>query len=216
MGGPNTTEQYAKLYDEAYKDVFSQEAFFDIMLNGLREHMDRLDHVCSKIRELAPESILDMPCGWGWFGGLVRWQRGYSPKTVVGVDVSDTIVDFCMKRMRYDHVLKYDLTTPLDLGRKFDLVLCMEMLEHVHDPKTVIANALRHAGKHVLFSTPVEDGDVDGEVHVRHVENLVSFIGEHYPQDTAFYIEDAWFLESKHGEKPHWKGWNFALLGRKA
>lgn len=210
---PSTSSEYARVYDKDFQPTSND--FFDVMLNGFREHVDRIHFVMELIHKLEPASILDMPCGWGIFGGLSRWTRGYAPDIVWGVDMSQQALEFAAARMQYDRTIRWDLTTPMRLPRQFELVLCMELLEHVHDVVPVVHNACEHSSKRIIFSTPVESGEVDGTFHVRHITDLPELILPIIRERGDFYIERSTFQPGTFCEKPHWVGWNFCILRRK-
>jgi len=195
----------AETYDAPMREWVHGD-FVSRFYNSFREHADRFHFVMSLVRELKPASVLDLGCSYGAFGALVRWGHGYAPQRITGVDFSSESLAFALRYSGYDTVITADLQTRQDFP-KADLVLCMEVLEHVQDPWTVAVNAAQASTKWVLFSTPVEE-EFDGLFHVRHVspENLLAWASA-----AGLYPVRAQFLESEFCEKPHWKGWNFLL-----
>ncbi len=95
-------------------------------------------------------TVLDVGCGVGaWLAAFA--DRGVS---VTGVDQGDIpdamlMIDSC-------HVIRRDLSLPLDLGRKFDLVISLEVAEHL--PAVVgdvfVDSLVRH-GDMILFSAAI-------------------------------------------------------------
>jgi cyclopropane fatty-acyl-phospholipid synthase-like methyltransferase len=92
------------------------------------------------MEQLAPHSALDLGCGWG------EWLDALGIEDVVGVDIAS----------EREGVIQHDLTTPLDLGRFFDLVISLETEEHLPEEAadTYVASIARH-GNTVLFSAAV-------------------------------------------------------------
>lgn len=101
-----------------------------------------------------PRHSLDLGCGLGHFVAFFRSH---------GIDawgVEATAMGQQFKAPGYQ--LQHDLSTPFDLGQTYDLVLCLEVIEHVAaalEP-IVFANIARHTGKYLLFSggTPGQGG----------------------------------------------------------
>ena len=81
-------------------------------------------------------SLLDVGCGGGIFGEAVK--RGLPGCQVTGVTYSEAEAVECRKRL--DSVAVADLNTfdPDTLGR-FDCIVCSHVLEHLHDPRVVLA-----------------------------------------------------------------------------
>ncbi|HET8538439.1 MAG TPA: methyltransferase domain-containing protein [Anaeromyxobacter sp.] len=105
----------------------------------------------------SPRSVLDVGCGRGVW--LEAWRRR-GVEIAVGVD--GAYVDPATLRIPRDAFVAADLSRPLDLGRRFDLVECLEVAEHL-DPSaadTLVASLVRH-GDVVLFSaaTPGQGGE---------------------------------------------------------
>ena len=86
---------------------------------------------------LAPKSVLDLSCGiGGYLAALQRW----GVEEICGVDGFE-------KSLRLhcpDVYRQHNLEEPLDLGRRFDLVMSMEVVEHLDasDPAASKANVV--------------------------------------------------------------------------
>jgi SAM-dependent methyltransferase len=103
-------------------------------------------------------SALDLGCGSGtWLGAL----NDLGVSDVFGVDArqisSNILFDRELSKVQ-------DLGQPLDLGRKFDLVICLEVAEHIDGGDSGAAELMRTISRHsdlVLFSaaTPGQPGD---------------------------------------------------------
>jgi SAM-dependent methyltransferase len=103
------------------------------------------------------ESVLDVGCGRGVW--LAAWKR-LGKRDVVGVD--GDYVDTNKLHVDKAEFQPRDISLPFDLGRKFGLVECLEVAEHVPESRaeTLIDNLTRH-GELVLFSaaTPGQGGE---------------------------------------------------------
>jgi SAM-dependent methyltransferase len=99
-------------------------------------------------RDRTPASLLDVGCGRGtWIRAAM--DRGLTD--VYGVDGVDIPRDQLF--FPYERFRKLNLTSVWDLRRKFDVVLCLEVAEHI-DPshsELFIRNLLNH-GDTVFFS----------------------------------------------------------------
>jgi SAM-dependent methyltransferase len=95
----------------------------------------------------APESVLDIGCGLGAYLALFQEQ---GTATVRGIDgFSDTDAVLCPRAYS-----QHDLRSPLDLGRTFDVVLCVEVIEHLEaeHETTLLDTIRRHARTRIMFS----------------------------------------------------------------
>jgi SAM-dependent methyltransferase len=88
-----------------------------------------------------PRSMLDVGCGQG------EWLEAFSLPDMLGVDIAAP---------EGESFLRHDLTVPLDLGRTFDLVVSLEVGEHLpgEAADTLVASIVRHAGT-IMFSAAV-------------------------------------------------------------
>ncbi len=103
------------------------------------------------LSHVRPDSALDVGCGRGFFlaalekAGVCDFQ---------GIDGPWLAADLlCVKS---DRVRLSDLEVPLDVGRRFDLVVSMEVAEHLPQERadSFVADLVRH-GDMILFSAAV-------------------------------------------------------------
>lgn len=100
---------------------------------------------------LRPRSVVDIGCGVG------AWLAAFAASGVndlIGVD--GAYVDRTRLLIPSDVFRAADLAEPLDLGRKFDLVVSLEVAEHLSAERvsTFVDNLSRH-GDLLLFSAAV-------------------------------------------------------------
>lgn len=100
---------------------------------------------------LAVTSVLDVGCGWGtWMS--VFLNRGV--RDVQGID--GDYIDKSKLQVAEEHFHAHDLRQPFSLGRKFDLVISLEVAEHL--PKeyaeTFVSSLCEHSDK-IIFSAAI-------------------------------------------------------------
>ncbi|HYY21199.1 MAG TPA: class I SAM-dependent methyltransferase [Thermoleophilaceae bacterium] len=104
----------------------------------------------------APESVLDVGCGEGVL--TEQWATRLGERRVVGVDLDDPKLRAEWERRRRPN-LEFRpsdaATLPFPDG-DFDMACAIEVLEHVPDPETTLAELSRVARRHLLVSVPRE------------------------------------------------------------
>lgn len=126
---------------------------------------------------LKPQSILDVGCGTG------TWLSVFSDSGIsdyMGIDRADYSADSF--HIDPAHYSKRDLEKPLCLNRKFDLVLCLEVAEHLDERfEDVLVSSLTTHGDMVLFSAAIPGQEGDGHVNEKWLSYWVSkFAGYHF------------------------------------
>jgi 2-polyprenyl-6-hydroxyphenyl methylase/3-demethylubiquinone-9 3-methyltransferase len=105
---------------------------------------------------LAGKTVLDVGCG----GGILSESMAGQNANVTGIDLSDKALQVAKlhllesgKQVNYRKIAVEDLAA--EQPGHYDIVTCMEMLEHVPDPQSVIAACAKlvKPGGWVFFST---------------------------------------------------------------
>ena len=113
------------------------------------------------IERFRPASVLDVGCGIGAYVTLFA-QHGAQARGVDGLPPSATALTAAEYR-------QHDLVAPLHLGGRFDLVLCLEVAEHLaaSHSATLLDSILRHASTTVVFSAAEPGQPGNGHVNCR-------------------------------------------------
>ena len=120
--------------------------FFDYVDSGALRSAEIM--VSWMFRTMQPMSVLDIGCGRG--GWLMKW-RDAGCETVAGVD--GDYVDLKSLYILKDEFKALNISEKFDLGRRFDLVQCLEVAEHIAPSasETLVDNITRHSDV-VVFS----------------------------------------------------------------
>lgn len=107
------------------------------------------------VRRAAPRSILEVGCGEGYM--LDALSRAGVGAELHGVDFSEPAIADAKQRLGDRASLAArDARELADDGRRFDMVMMLEVLEHIPDPEQMlpILESLTH--EHLLLSVPWE------------------------------------------------------------
>lgn len=103
---------------------------------------------------LAPASALDAGCGEG--ETLARLDGLLPHDATAAIDLSEPAVRHTSERIPWVDASVASVTDlPFDDG-SFDLVLCLEVLEHLPEPETALDELSRVSRRDVVVSTPHE------------------------------------------------------------
>jgi len=100
----------------------------------------RLDYIARRSRGLEGKHALDVGCG----GGILAEAMATAGAKVLGIDLSDKALSVArLHQLESGVEVDYRLSTAETLAAeqpgRFDIVTCMELLEHVPDPASTIA-----------------------------------------------------------------------------
>ena len=115
----------------------------------------RLDFI-DRAAGLRGKRVLDVGCG----GGILAESMAARGAEVMGIDLADKPLKVAQLHLLESGLpVDYRLVSPETLAGEmpasFDIVTCMELLEHVPDPAVTVDSCARLArpGGHVFFST---------------------------------------------------------------
>ncbi len=116
----------------------------------------RCDYIEQRSNGLKDKRVLDIGCGGGILAEALT-QRGAN---VTGIDMADMSLKVAKMHLHESQLeIDYQLITAEAFSENnagaFDVVTCLEMLEHVPDPESIVASAARllKPGGHLFFST---------------------------------------------------------------
>ena len=116
----------------------------------------RLRHIERLVGGLAGKEVVDVGCG----GGILAEAMANQGAKVTGIDLADKPLKVAMlHRLETGASVNYRLIPAEELAAEspgaFDVVTCMEMLEHVPDPASTVraCATLAKPGGWVVFST---------------------------------------------------------------
>jgi 2-polyprenyl-6-hydroxyphenyl methylase/3-demethylubiquinone-9 3-methyltransferase len=115
----------------------------------------RLEWINARI-PLAGKKVCDVGCG----GGILAESIAKKGATVTGIDLSEKALKVAdLHSLESGIKVRYELIAAEELAAReagqYDVVTCMEMLEHVPDPAAIVQACAKlvKPGGHIFFST---------------------------------------------------------------
>jgi 2-polyprenyl-3-methyl-5-hydroxy-6-metoxy-1,4-benzoquinol methylase len=138
---------------------------FEEYYNGFYKELSKLDeqgNTFSKIESFLPmlngnETFLDIGCGHGSVSAELI-KKGY---TVSGIEINKDAIE-SLKQKGFE-VYQKDISKPLDIDEKFDVVMILDVLEHLFDPYSLMkeASKVTKMGGVVIITVPLYFDIVD-------------------------------------------------------
>jgi 2-polyprenyl-6-hydroxyphenyl methylase/3-demethylubiquinone-9 3-methyltransferase len=115
----------------------------------------RLEWINARV-PLAGKQVCDVGCG----GGILAESIAKKGATVTGIDLSEKALKVAdLHSLESGIKVRYELISAEELAAReagqYDVVTCMEMLEHVPDPAAIVQACAKlvKPGGHIFFST---------------------------------------------------------------
>ena len=138
-------DQLARTWWDEDGDFKPLHAINPLRLGYIQEHV-----------ELTGNAVLDVGCG----GGILSESLARAGATVTGIDLAEKPLQVArLHRLESDLAIDYQLISIEALSQQqpqtFDVITCMEMLEHVPDPASIIraCRELLKPGGQLFLST---------------------------------------------------------------
>jgi 2-polyprenyl-6-hydroxyphenyl methylase/3-demethylubiquinone-9 3-methyltransferase len=152
MHSTNLNPQEIQQFDAAAQDWWAPEGAFK-SLHAINPW--RLNFIAEQV-DLQNQQVIDVGCG----GGILAESMALCGANVTGIDMSAATLQIAKAHASEKNIaIDYIKTTVEEMAEQhaaqFDVVTCLEMLEHVPDPCSVIracAKLVKPAG-HLFFST---------------------------------------------------------------
>jgi SAM-dependent methyltransferase len=135
-----STEQYNVGWDVKWDDMKK----YGPMSRHIRRNIKKL------IRPLEFKSVLDVGCGQGSF--LSELCAEFPHIEVYGTDISTSAVDLARRKVPHGAFWVLDATKE-HLDRKFDVIVCSEVLEHIPDDLAALRHIAQMTDKYLVIST---------------------------------------------------------------
>ncbi len=101
---------------------------------------------------IKPKSVIDIGCGVGYW--LKIWNEEFGLHDILGIE--GPYITPSMLKISEDKVLFKDLKQPINLNRKFDLVMSLEVAEHLPENNAdKFIDSLVQLGDVILFSAAI-------------------------------------------------------------
>lgn len=141
-------------------------AVFESYYNDFYKELSKIDmqnNSFSKIEDMLPklygnEEFLDIGCGYGSVSyELIK--KGFS---VSGVEINNEALKVLLDRGF--KIYKKDISEPLNINERFNIVLLLDVLEHVFDPMRLLEESVKlikqdnkniNAGGYIIVSVPL-------------------------------------------------------------
>ncbi len=158
-------------------------------------------------------NIYDAGCGYGQYTYFMA--KHLQPCTIYAVDIKEKWIEDCKNFFSASGIKDVSFgiedLTKISHKDKFDLIVCVDVMEHIHEDVTVFQNyfnALKKGG-YVLINSPSIYGGSDV-----HEEGEESFIGEHARD--GYSIEDLTDKFTPIGLKTYRHRYTYSFWGDKA
>lgn len=165
-------------------------AFHEVLSWG-HEYLSYMNHVAELVSEREWKSAIDVGCGDGRLVDIL--SRRFPERKVVGLDYSDRAVSLARVLAPHGEFVSGDVTDPDVVGIKFDIITCVETIEHI-DPAFLpdfVAGVRQHLrlGAPLIVTVPSTNAKVSKK-HYQHFdpESLSAALAPSFAVERTYYV----------------------------
>lgn len=132
------------------EDYFKNDHVKDEIINN---YVNYVSYFFKKITNKDLKSVLEIGTAGGWFTKKFQ-ESGYE---IFGLEGSSCGIDSTLQKgIKKENLLKHDLRLPINLNKRFDIVCCTEVAEHLEIPfaGTLIKTLVDHSDLIWFSSAP--------------------------------------------------------------
>lgn len=186
--------QYARPYHHFVSFQDGDERFFDSLKWGL-EYYGYISFIIERVKKIEFNNIAEVGCGDGKI--LYELSKQYSSKNFEGYDLSEKSIAFAKAYSYGFPNLSFYSKDFAEAEKQFDLILCVETLEHIPDEEVsdfleVISKNMLPDAK-LLLSVP----STNLKLHKKHYRHYDLPLLEDQTKK-YFEIEKHWFVHNPH------------------
>ena len=176
------------------EEKYYTESFFELID---RSALDSARVIVPLVMELLqPQTVIDVGCGLGAWLSVFK-EQGVTD--ILGID--GDYVERKNLQIPQESFLAVDLKKPLNIDRRWDLVVSLEVAEHLPETSAeIFVNSLARLGKVILFSAAIPFQE--GEHHIN--EQWQDYWGKHF-QNIGYLPVDS--IRRKVWQNPHVAYW---------
>lgn len=139
-------------------------------------------------------SVLDIGCGIGVVTKIV--SQNFPNARITGFDLSREVVKSAKLLLPSTDIYVGDIHALPHNNHSFDLVICLEVIEHLDQPNTILDNISKACKKYSIFSIPndwkfrainimrfkylEEKGNSPDHIHEWNREDFVALLSHHF------------------------------------
>ena len=146
------------------EEVEYKNKYFKKKYVKLRKWEERIG-VCI-VNMFSPKSILDLGCG---IGSFLAGSFSAGCEDIIRIELNYDNAKEYIARSIFSYIRCGDVTEDLNLKRKFDCVISIEVAEHI-DPASkdiFVKNLVSYSNKYIIFSAAVPGQPGRGHVNLR-------------------------------------------------
>ena len=179
-------EDFSRFYQESRSAEYWAKAFFPAVAEVRRTSLFRpkvkeIGRLCEE-KGFSPEVLADIGAGYGLF--LEEWRAIFPETKLIAIEPNPDLAEVC--RNKGFNVVESFAEEALDLHGQIDLVVALEVIEHVYDPLIFcrsLRNLLKDGGRILLTGLTVDGFDIQvlwkdsKSISPPHHINFMSIVG---------------------------------------
>lgn len=171
--------------------IMTDESFTSNIINRYERNLPyylklakrKYDYLSDKIGK-QNFSLLEIGCG---VAGMAE-ELEKSGVNYYGIDIDKRVVDFAKTRGINCDMLDF---ADLDINKKFDVIICSQVLEHIVDPFAFVNKVRTHLNDGGLFVFDIPNGNSLSSILFRVIPKKSRYAGIIYPYHLYSYTADA-------------------------